>query len=49
MLAWKNEAFLEVMKNDYILVIVSKILGSAGLFAECKRQKSSVDFKTHML
>lgn len=49
MLAWKKEAFWEVIKNDYILVIVSKILGSLGLFAECKRQKSRVDFKTHVL
>lgn len=49
MATWKKEVFLEVMKSDYIPVIVSKILGSEDLYAECKRQKSRVDFKTHML
>lgn len=45
----KVEALLEVMNGDYIPVIVSQVLGFAGLYAKCKRQKSRMASKTHML
>lgn len=48
MMLKKKEAFMVVMKSDYIPGIISKILVSAGLYAKYKRQKSRVDFKTHM-
>lgn len=40
-MTWIRGAFVEVMKSDQIWVIFSKVLtGFAGLYAECRRQKS---------